>query len=537
MRRIIRFLCLVVIAVLTTVLIMNNNAKADGENLTATWDGGVSIPRGNASSYTITFNKTITRFNKYTISQSGTGKVSFQPYSVQDSFEMIYNDQTLNQISFTCWGTENGSVTLSINFEGEIALDGGGILEDHDFSTYSITVGQVEQPAQIKTEDGNTSAQLNVGDSIQLTSDKDVSGWTSDTPAVVSVSDGGLISALGVGSAKIYAYSENVKSQDFNVTVVETPPDPQPPADSKTPVLTPTSIELKVGENGKIQVSNSDEVAVSWSNSNTLVANFTEHNDSECNFLAVSAGTTTITAASKADPSKTASVNVTVNPKQEADTEPPVISPNSNVKISVGSQKTLSADKGVVWKSSDSSVVSVGEQSGIIKGVSQGKATITAIALSNNKTASIEVTVEPKSSDGSDSADPVITPSEAQSIKVGETVKLSADKSVTWSTGNKSVATVDSEGNVKGVGAGTTEISATTSDGRFSTVKVTVSGSKSSGGTSTNTTGNVIVDGGNSSSTVNEAVPKTGEASTTTLIVIGAITLVIATVIFRRKAK
>ncbi|MBM6881428.1 Ig-like domain-containing protein, partial [[Clostridium] spiroforme] len=48
------------------------------------------------------------------------------------------------------------------------------------------------------------------------------------------------------------------------------------------------------------------------------------------------------------------------------------------------------------------------------------------------------------------------------------------DKTVTWTTGNKNVATVDQTGKVTAVDAGTTTITATTSNGKTATCKVSV---------------------------------------------------------------
>ena len=66
-----------------------------------------------------------------------------------------------------------------------------------------------------------------------------------------------------------------------------------------------------------------------------------------------------------------------------------------------------------------------------------------------------------------------INPSSAQTKNIGDTFKITAtvspsdanNKSVTWSSSNTPVATVDSSGNVKCLAAGTTTITATATDG------------------------------------------------------------------------
>ena len=71
-----------------------------------------------------------------------------------------------------------------------------------------------------------------------------------------------------------------------------------------------------------------------------------------------------------------------------------------------------------------------------------------------------------------------VSPSTA-SIKVNDTVKLTAtanptDTTVTWSSNTPSVATVDPDGTVRGVSAGTAIITATGSNGKTATAAITV---------------------------------------------------------------
>ena len=93
------------------------------------------------------------------------------------------------------------------------------------------------------------------------------------------------------------------------------------------------------------------------------------------------------------------------------------------------------------------------------------------------ETVNATVTVTPIRVKGVDIINPDVT------LDVGATEKLianvtpeaAADKSISWQSANKSVATVDENGVVKGVAYGTTEIIATTNDGGFTDrVKVSV---------------------------------------------------------------
>ena len=148
-----------------------------------------------------------------------------------------------------------------------------------------------------------------------------------------------------------------------------------------------------------------------------------------------------------------------------------------DVSLEVGASKQLSAtvspsnatDRAVSWKSSNTAVATV-DASGNVKAVKAGTATVTATA--GGKSASVKVTV---------SAQQTIIPVQSVSISgtgvsggratinVGAGLNLTAtvspsnatDKTVTWTTSNAAVATVDANGSVRGVKAGNAAITAT----------------------------------------------------------------------------
>lgn len=123
--------------------------------------------------------------------------------------------------------------------------------------------------------------------------------------------------------------------------------------------------------------------------------------------------------------------------------------------------------KTIVWTSSDESIATV--SNGIIKGVSEGTATITATTRDGGFEATCAVTVY---------ADPVKGISLAQQLVemgIGYQKALSAtvypsdatDTSIKWTSSDNTVATVASDGTVTGVGYGRAVITATTNDGGF----------------------------------------------------------------------
>ena len=130
--------------------------------------------------------------------------------------------------------------------------------------------------------------------------------------------------------------------------------------------------------------------------------------------------------------------------------------------------------KGVTWSSSNESVATV--KDGVVTGKAAGMATITATTDDGGKKATCTVTVYIH-------ATGVSLSQTTATIGVGETLTLTAtvapdnaaNKNVTWSSSNESVATVK-DGVVTGKAAGMATITATTDDGgKKATCTVTVS--------------------------------------------------------------
>lgn len=137
------------------------------------------------------------------------------------------------------------------------------------------------------------------------------------------------------------------------------------------------------------------------------------------------------------------------------------------------------ADDDVVWASSDDTVATV-DTSGVVTAVAPGTAIITATStFDNTKSDSVTATVDPF---------PAVTAVEIDqatpATAIGGTVTLTAtvtavggaDESVTWTSADDTIATVDANGVVTGVTSGTVAITATSDfdNGVSGTVDVVV---------------------------------------------------------------
>ena len=159
----------------------------------------------------------------------------------------------------------------------------------------------------------------------------------------------------------------------------------------------------------------------------------------------------------------------------------------TTLNLNPGKEGTLTAtitpdnatNQNVTWKSSDTKVATV--DNGLVTAVAEGTATITVTTADGGKTATCEVTVTQPAKTPVTS---VTLDKTSLTLDVGGSDTLTATvkpdnattKTVTWSTSNENVATVDQNGNVKAVGAGTATVTAAASDGsgKTATCEVTV---------------------------------------------------------------
>ncbi len=247
---------------------------------------------------------------------------------------------------------------------------------------------------------------------------------------------------------------------------------------------------LKVGATTPLSATVTYEDAttdnkVNWSSSDETVATV----DTNGVVTGKKAGTATITATTKGKDANeqqlSASCTVTV---ENVDAEGVSLNKTST-EIAVGYTDTLTATvtpdnatfKGVVWSSSDESIATV-DANGVVTGKKAGTATITATtegtdANGQQLTADCEVTVK------NVSVESVALNKVETEIEIGKTEQLSAsftpeqstNKNVIWTSSDEAIATVDANGVVTGVAAGTATITATTEDGgKTATCAVTV---------------------------------------------------------------
>ena len=207
--------------------------------------------------------------------------------------------------------------------------------------------------------------------------------------------------------------------------------------------------------------------SVKWSSSKPEVAEVTE--DGEVKALSV--GTAVIKAVAADGSGASDSCRVTVKLKKAEK----VTIDRAEVKIEIASvcklnatvEPEYTADRSVTWESSDSRVATV-DAEGTVTAVSVGTATVTA--TTNDGTglfASCAITVIPKrvKSISLDCEELTLKRGTSERLTVTVLPEDAGDRSVTWTSSDERIVTVDTEGVVTAVSAGTATVTATTNDG------------------------------------------------------------------------
>jgi uncharacterized protein YjdB len=292
--------------------------------------------------------------------------------------------------------------------------------------------------------------------------------WNSNDTSVIVIDQNGSAVAKKEGSATITVITKDgeyfasatftVKTNVIAVTYVE---------------LSPSSLIMEPGETynvaATVSPSNATNKTVIWVSSNESAASV-----SGGRVTAWKAGTARISATS-ADGTHSASLTVTVTAKQVVAVTSVTVTPVS-WSLGIGESYTLSvsvlpsdaASKSVAWSSSDSSVATV-SAAGLVSAQKAGTARITAIAQDGSgKSGYMTLTVI-----GNVAVTSVTVTPASYSLNIGGSYRPSvsvlpsdaANKNVTWSSSDSSVATVSTAGLVTAQKAGTARIAATAQDG------------------------------------------------------------------------
>ncbi len=292
--------------------------------------------------------------------------------------------------------------------------------------------------------------------------------WTSSDDSIISVDASGKATAASRGFAEITAKTEDggfVAS--YSVEVVQLPEEVSCTVDSARIYLEETvTLEMTV------LPEDTNDKTLTWSSTDTDIATV----DRNGKVTPVSTGTCYIVASSIADGVEKR-VELTVAKRSEEieiNCRIPDLYKGEKLRLIATVLPEDATDKTVKWTSSDDSIATV-DENGIVTAVDHGVVTLTATASDGSgASASVEIRIVSEIT-GISLPETEKTVNLGESFIVGATVEpeMAYDKTVTYSSSDEEVLTVDSEGNVKTLKTGKAVISATTADGKF-TATVTV---------------------------------------------------------------
>ena len=422
-------------------------------------------------------------------------------------------------------GVNIGNATITMTAEGpvvkEFAIE---IVESHS-ETYEITfksnsedgsvaltslIDEIQTGASLVNSSTATniykgknglkfsSGSKNGSGSLTFVEDLDITEITANIASygsdVSSLSINGVNKNLSGTSLTDYTYEfdgssistisfEAVKRSYLKALTITSGQDGTPVASVS---LNKTALALETGDSetliASILPTTATNKEVTWTSSNTSVATV-----SGGTVTAVGAGSATITVKTKSG-AKTATCEVTVT-----DHVYPVTGVSlapASLDLAVSGSSTLTAtispsnatNKNVTWTSSEPTIASV-SSAGLVTGLKAGNATITVTTVDGGFTDTCEVSVHNVAVTG------VTLNKTSETAYVGSSFSLTAtvqptnatNKGVFWTSSNTSVATVNSNGVVSPLAAGTTIITVTTADGGFTaTCTLTVQAGKSS---------------------------------------------------------
>ncbi len=291
--------------------------------------------------------------------------------------------------------------------------------------------------------------------------------WQSSRPDIATVDLNGVVRGMSAGtcdiSAVAYVNNDTVRSNKCHITVCN--------MDMKSLVLSDSVREIAIEESFRLKAAfvpvNTTFSEIYWSSSDTCVATV----DVNGNVKGVGFGSCIISATNE-ERSHVAYCNVVVGFREMSD-----ISLFCNDKealhhdqFCIGTViKPVNAtmyNKALRWESSDESVATVDEFTGLITCVKPGECLISVYNIYNEISDSCHLVVNPRLVNNIELSDTEMELLLKDKKRLSCTVSPvnATDGRVKWESSDDAVVTIDSDGNVKAIGVGSAMITVTALD-------------------------------------------------------------------------
>lgn len=400
------------------------------------------------------------------------------------------------------WSSSNPAVA-SVDADGNVSglKEGTAIITARTSNglTASCTVTVTELPKNISLSAYSGTLHLGGGKAdssmrIEATVDCDHADqpehktitWSTSDPATATVDSEGNVTAHAAGTADITASTSFGLVAACNVTVLQRPTDIHLDRSSASLVKGDSNEDNAITLHAFLAPSGiadgfmTDDV-VTWASSNPYVVQV-----SEGRLLPMQPGDAIVTASANG---LTASCEVSVVNSETPVTGVTIIPENSRLTLGADSKDAITLLKAIVtpadatyksvkWQSSNPEVAAINED-GVLVACKAGGVTVTA-TTTNGLTASCNVEVTQLPTQVMLSVPAVTLTPDAKSRESAMAISATVspddadDKSLTWSSSNPGVASVDDKGYVTALSDGVAIITATTHNGVEATCEVTV---------------------------------------------------------------
>lgn len=394
-----------------------------------------------------------------------------------EALKVIYNPADTTDDKTVTWSSadekiatvKNGVVTAKATGTTKITATVGTHKAECTVTVNAKLTGIKVTPEKVTVEKGQT-ANLNVAYLPADTTDDKTVTWKSENEKVATVDENGVVTAVGGGTTKIVA---TAKANDKITAVCEV----KVPIHTESISLDKTEIkDILKGQTAKLTVSfvpenTDDSREVRWTSDKPSVATV----DANGTVKALKEGTATITAETVVGGHK-ASCTVTVKEihlntddvELDKKANPTELLKGTTHKIVVKLTENVTDDVTYTYTSLNEDVATV-DANGVVKALKAGEAKIKVLVKAGEaeKELTYEVTVKEIPLES------IEIKGDVTSLEEGKTTKLNVvfnptnttdDKTVVWSSSDTKVATVDANGVVKAVKAGTAKITAKVGD-------------------------------------------------------------------------
>ncbi len=419
-----------------------NTSVCEGESITLSVSGGSasayqwSPSAGSASTQSVTVTPSVPS-SSYTVTVTNSIGCT-----TEATAEIVVDEKTTVSIT--------GSTDLCVGGTSQLSPNTGGEWTSSNNSVATVSnsgvVSAVGNGSATFTFKSNTTGcisdptgSINVGDNGVITITGDNQICFSDTPTLNASVQGGTWSSTNTSVATIDANGVVTPQGQGSTNILYDVSSGDCYEDGTYTII--INNDPIISLNGPSTICEDDNTYVNssisgtWSTSDSSIATISPSGE----ITGVSGGQATILFVSNSGCTGELATPITI-------VTSPTIELLGPADICIDNTTSLSPTSGGIWISNDDNIASV-NSSGIVTGKTEGIASFTFVELSNGCTSDSTISI-------SVFGTPAINGIDDTNLCVGETTSITPSNGGTWTSTNESVATVNDNGTITAIGPG-----------------------------------------------------------------------------------